>query len=127
MLTWDDTVWVYLHSTLCWDLSLTFILVWRKATIQGCGPSEDAACLHPASLLLWASKFQMQTAVKWEELHLLCVLEEHREVTIVHFFFFSKTAVGTSEGTQISIVHLRNLCSAPKTCHNTSEKFPKPN
>lgn len=65
MLTWDVIVWVQLRSTVCCGLSLSFI------PSQSCGSSQQAAWLHTAPLLLWESKFQLQTGVKWEELHLM--------------------------------------------------------
>lgn len=45
MLTWDDTVWVQLHSAMCWGLSLSFIPSWRMVTRHGCGSSQQAALL----------------------------------------------------------------------------------
>lgn len=83
--------------------------------------SKQAAWLHTTSFLLWESKFQLQTANKWEELHLVCGLQEQRKATVLHWV--KKKAMRTSDRTQITISHLRKLCFPPKTCHNTSEKI----
>lgn len=106
------------HPAPGFILSLPLLMEGCCCTGLWCPPNRALGLIPLAPAL--ESKFQLQTALKWEELHLVGGQQELRKAAVLHRV--EKKAVRTNGRTQITIIHLRNLWFPPKTCHNTSKK-----